>query len=237
VSSDRLLARAAIRRLRSGIVPDWEIARLSVAYAPIRGDIDGALGTIKEGKTPNPLFVRGEWGTGKTHFLTYVRAAASAASIASACVDLNARSAALNYPQRFYPVAAETLKAGGELGLKAVIASVLRDAARRALLREQRGWNSHWWTIRSLLDATEQSGFADVWDHWVWTYLLGADIASSDYTYKRREAASRFGALAEMMRASGLGGLVVQRSRPAVPHATSLVHLRSDGTLRQGTQE
>jgi hypothetical protein len=209
LSSDGLLARAAIRRLRSGIVPDWAIARLSVAYGSIRHDIVAGLTCVKEGKVASPLFVRGEWGTGKTHFLTYVRTAASAASIASAWVDLNARSAALNYPQRFYPIVAETMRAGGDLGIKAIIAPALRDAARRALLKERRGWHSHWWTIGSLLEATEESGFADVWDHWAWTYLLGADIASSTYTYKRQEAASRFGALAEMMRAVGLGGLVL----------------------------
>lgn len=203
------LARSAVRRLRSGIVPDWELERLSVAYGSIQEEVEGGLAALQKGQARGPLFVRGEWGTGKTHLLTYMRTAASRASIASAWVDLNARSTALNYPQRFYPVMAETLKAGNDLGLKAILSEVLRDPVRRDVLKQRKDLHLLWWTIRRLLQDTEQSGFADLAGHWAWTYLLGGDISSMDYAYKRREAVSRFELLAVIMRAIGLGGLVL----------------------------
>lgn len=209
VGPTNALARAAVRRLRSGIVPVWEIERLSVAYTSVKRNTNAGLCALRDRSVSKPLFVRGEWGAGKTHLLTHIRAAALLAGIASAKVDLNARSAALNYPQRFYPVIAKTLRAGDDIGLKAILTFALRDRAKRTYLQRGHDFLDLQWPISCLLQDIDEGGFSDLSDHWAWTVLLGGDICSSDYAYRRRQTTDRLGALGQVMRSIGLGGLVL----------------------------
>lgn len=60
--------RAAIRRLRRGIVPTSHILRLSVGLEPNLLTIAGELKRLTGGKS-RACFIQGEWGAGKTHLL------------------------------------------------------------------------------------------------------------------------------------------------------------------------
>jgi hypothetical protein len=204
--------RAAIRRLRAGVVPPWELERLSVGYDSIRSTINAALGALKQRKQPEPLFVRGEWGTGKTHCLSVIRASADHELIPNATVDLNGRSGALNYPQRFYGNLVETLRLQTRLGLRSVLLAVLQNEAKRsglASFANSSAAGSLAAPLRSLI-AKHESGEALMADEdRAWFSLTGGDIAWADYAYKRTEALSRIAVLARLCVAVGLGGLVV----------------------------
>ncbi len=69
----------------------------------------GHLEVLASGKRSPPIFVRGEWGTGKTHLLSYIRTAASSRGLAGSKIDLNAHTAPLGHPQRFYKIMANLM--------------------------------------------------------------------------------------------------------------------------------
>src|SRR5438105_15709068 len=120
--------RAAVRRLRAGIVPSADLAGMSVAYGTVDSLVADRLAALSRGQPAQPLFVKGEWGSGKSHLLSFVRAAASAKSVPASLIDLNARSAALNYPQRIYSILVENLRCGGDaIGLRGVMLKWLED--------------------------------------------------------------------------------------------------------------
>ena len=85
------LARAAIRRLRTGVVPNWELAHLSVGYDRVKTLVEQSLGALGRDGKSSPLFARGEWGTGKSHFLSYVGTTAAAAGGSPARTDRSQR--------------------------------------------------------------------------------------------------------------------------------------------------
>ena len=204
--------RAAIRRLRAGVVPTWELERLSVGYDGVRRQVSTALHATRSGGHAQPLFVRGEWGTGKSHFLAYVRSASDAYGLPNAKVELNARFAALNYPQRFYRGLAETLRLQARVGLQALILALLSDPSKRPKLasfarsdaaRHLKG------PLSTLISRAERGEQFEVVDDPAWFTLMGGDIAWADYSYKRDEALERLSTLGQLFAAVGLGGLVL----------------------------
>jgi len=202
-------ARAAVRCLRAGIVPHSEIDQLSGAYDSIRRITERSLLSLRSSGQGKTLLVRGEWGSGKTHFLSYLRAAAAKYSISTATIILNARSTPLNYPQRIYPVIAETLRVGEDVGLKAILTRALRRLESNTDIERALASHEYFGPIRHLVRATREEAFHEIGGHWCWTPLLGADIAAMDYAYKREQALARLGALGILLRALGFGGLVL----------------------------
>src|SRR5207245_215017 len=79
------------------------------------------------GKRQDPQFVHGEWGSGKSHFLRYCRMLAADVGLPVACVSLNARTVALNHPQRIYGELAAALSVGRICGLRAVMNSLMTN--------------------------------------------------------------------------------------------------------------
>jgi bacteriophage exclusion system BrxC/D-like protein len=208
-----MTGRATIRRLRSGIVPISELERLSVGYDAIAERVTSQLVSLSRGEEIPPLFVRGEWGSGKSHFLGYVRMVADAWKIPAATVEVNARSAALNYPQRLYPLVAENLRYGEDVvGLRGLVMEWLSDvgaSARLARAAENRALGPIAGAIRSLrwrYDNGDRVAFDDYGD---WSTLLGADLRWADYAYKRAQALSRLGELGMLFRDLGAGGMVL----------------------------
>jgi len=204
--------RAAIRRLRAGVVPTWELERLSVGYDGVRAQVTTALRATRSGSHAQPLFVRGEWGTGKSHFLAYVRSASDAHGIPNAKVELNARFSALNYPQRFYRGLAETLRLQARSGLQALILALLNDPSKRAKLAAFARSDAarHLKTpLSALVSRSERGEQFELVDDPVWFMLMGGDIAWADYPYKRNEALERMSVLGRLFAAVGLGGLVL----------------------------
>src|SRR2546430_1507678 len=99
--SASVIGRAALRRLRSGIVASSHLRSLSVgADSSIRAM--RVLTHMLRAGTSKACFVHGEWGSGKTHLLALIRQVCLEEGYAVAYLNLNGNSAALNHPQRFY---------------------------------------------------------------------------------------------------------------------------------------
>ena len=127
--------RSAIRLLRTGIVPLSALDSLSVGYDRIRSDFTAGLETFLSGSPQTPRFVNGEWGTGKSHFLSYCRMLATRAGVPTAYVSLNARTVPLNYPQRIYSEIAAGLRVGPVAGLRPLLHSLLVAPSTRSKLK------------------------------------------------------------------------------------------------------
>lgn len=207
------LARASVRRLRVGVVAEWDMERLSVGYETIRYVVSENLDALKASVPVCPTWVRGEWGSGKTHFLAYVRAVAAQRGIPSALVSLNAHGSALNHPQRFYPKLVDQVRLGQEVhGLRGLVLRLLEsDHTRRALGEFARSRESGDLSrpLGELCALWETGDHLDVNGHWSFTVLLGADLSWADYGYKRAQAIDRIAAVGLMLRAVGLGGLAM----------------------------
>jgi hypothetical protein len=207
-----MLARAAIRRLRTGLVPYWELERLSVGYGKIKQVVNEGFDALQSGGSPDPLFIRGEWGTGKTHFLSFARGVAKSRDFPAARVDLNARSAALNYPQRFYSSIAETVSTSQHEGLRAVLGHLLNDAAARARVRtfaDSGKAGDLYGPLHVLCSRYERGENLELMDDPAWGTLYGTDLSWADYSYKREQATARIGSLGRLFAAVGMDGLVV----------------------------
>jgi hypothetical protein len=205
------LARAAIRRLRTGVVPNWEIANLSIGYDQVKRIVDQSLSELERERKSTPLFARGEWGTGKTHFLSYVGTTAAEKWIASARIDLNARAVALSHPQRFLPIIADSIHAGAHFGVHDLIPRLISITEVRQRMYEfaKTLEADVSWAIRTLCDEFEESGALGLANHVAWAILRGADLNWSDDATKREIALARIATLARMFQAIGLKGLVL----------------------------
>lgn len=204
--------RAAIRRLRAGVVPSWVLERLSVAYEQIKKVVDQSLERVLAQKQIGPVFVEGEWGVGKTHLLSYVQASARTLGVPCALINLDAYSSALNYPQRFYATIVERLALEGHHGLKAILTHLACDERTRPLLyafAESPESGDLSYALSALCHSAQKGEEAVADEQYSWNVLLGLDVNWSTYGYKRRAALARISALARMFGAIGLGGLVV----------------------------
>jgi hypothetical protein len=172
--------------------------------------VDESLNVLSsKGRCP-PLFVSGEWGTGKSHMLKFIRGVAAHRGVAHVRVDLNARGEPLNYPQRFYPWLAGSLCLDSARGVRSIVEAAFADPLRRdALLRFS--WANESGrlgvALRSIILTSRESGSDMLVDHSEWDVVLGADLASFDY--KRTKALERMAALAKLLRTVGGAGLVV----------------------------
>jgi P-loop Domain of unknown function (DUF2791) len=206
------LARAAIRRLRTGVVPNWELAHFSVGYDPVKKLVEQSLGALGRDGKSSPLFARGEWGTGKSHFLSYVGTTAAEQWFASARIDLNARGVALSHPQRFLPIIADSIHAGDHVGVQDLIPRLIKIAELRErmyVFSETAEAGDVGWAVRTLCDEFQDCGALGLANHAAWAILCGADLSWSDDAAKREKALSRIAALARLCHAIGLKGLVL----------------------------
>lgn len=205
-------AKAAVRRLRAGVVPSSQLTRLSVGCEAIHALAEKALLALLDGETVFPTFVSGEWGTGKSHVLSYVRLLAASTGITTAAIDLNARAAALNYPQRLLAIVTRSVRVGDRIGLRDILMDVLADETGRARFAAFIAENTESdlaLALSSLLRAAERNASIDTLDHPAWRILAGVDLSWSDHSTKREKALDRFETLAALFRALGLGGLVL----------------------------
>lgn len=204
------LGRSAIRRLRSGIVPPESLHELSVGYESITSLIDNSLNALSAKGRCAPLFVRGEWGTGKSHMLEFVRTAAARRGIAHVRVDLNARANPLNYPQRFYPWIAESVALGSERGIRAIVQWAFVDEYRRKALL-QFAWATESGVLgaalKSIILASRELHSDVLVDDPGWKVVCGTDLAP--YDWKRPKALERAVLLSRLLRTLGGAGLVI----------------------------
>lgn len=204
------LSRSAIRRLRAGIVPPDSLEELSVGYEAVTSVIDESLNALSAKGRCAPLFVRGEWGTGKSHMLEFVRTAAARRRIAHVRVDLNARASPLNYPQRFYPWIAQSVAFGAERGIRSIVERAFVDESRRKALL-QFAWAAESGALgaalKSIILASRELHSDVLVDGPGWDVVGGVDLAPFDY--KRLKALERIAMLARLLRALGGKGLVI----------------------------
>lgn len=203
-------ARASIRRLRSGVVPIDDLDALSVGYDDVRAMVEDSFTALRLKGRCAPLFVRGEWGTGKSHLLEFIRGAAIGHGIAHVRVDLNARGAPLNYPQRFYPWIVESICLKQARGLRTIVEDAFAHRERRdGLLRY--AWAAESGplgaALRSIVLASREIGDEVLVDHPAWDVVLGADLAPFDH--KRTKTLERLAAVARLLRSVGGAGLVI----------------------------
>ncbi len=205
-------ARAAVRRLRSGVVPLWTIDKLSVGYANPRRRLNVAVDALLNGVDAEPVFVRGEWGTGKSHLLMFARGAAAARGVPSTSVDLNARSVALSHATRFYLPAVENITHDGQRGLQAVLIPHLNDSVARESIEEfalDGECADLDWPLLEVCRAHRKGELLGEYYQAAWRVLLGGDLSWADYSYKRVRALARIQALGGLFAALGMGGLAI----------------------------
>lgn len=201
--------RASIRSLRTGVVPEWELRRLSVAYEEFSHQLTALLEPLAQSGECAPLFVRGEWGTGKTHLLSYLKTMATSQGFAHVTVTLNPRSAALNYPQRFYPLMSETVTFAGVRGLRSILRMALQDREiRRAIqaFAETPAAQPIGAALRVICAQYKLSEGSDFGDEAAWDILLGADLAWS--SAKRLKAFARIASFTTLLKIVGAHGTV-----------------------------
>jgi hypothetical protein len=205
-------ARAAIRRLRAGIVPTWALDRLSVGYEHVRELADQSLEKTLSGKRVDPLFVCGEWGIGKTHLLSFVRASAGQLGVPCALVTLDATLFSLNHPQRLYAAIGERLVLEQYVGLRSILTHFLSDTRSRSDLIAFTDSGVPYdlaYCLRTLCEAGARGESALLDEEYAWSVPLGLDLRWADYTYKRKAALSRLAALVKMFNYLGFGGIVL----------------------------
>src|SRR5262249_27903930 len=189
-----------------------ELAHLSVGYDQVKKLVEDSLAELQQRATCAPLFARGEWGTGKTHFLSYVGTTAAGKWFASARIDLNARGVALSHPQRFLPIIADNIRAGDHIGIHDLIPRLIHIEELRQRMYAFAGTaeaGDVGSAVRTLCDEFEDSGALGLANHAAWAVLRGSDLSWSDDPTKREKALSRIAALAGLCQAIGLKGLVL----------------------------
>lgn len=201
----RLADRRAIRSLRVGVVPSTHVLRLSVGLDAARDRIDGELNKYREGKQATCL-IQGEWGTGKSNLLSYIREYAAARNYAVAYINLNGYSTPINHPQRFYHKIAADLRVPGttDRGLAFLLDMSQHTSVRMAAMN----WAERGRARSEFCEALclYYSGDREKGLH----ILLGNDLSWADYQYKKEKALSRINDLGLFLKNIGVAGLIVQ---------------------------
>lgn len=201
-------SRAAVRRLRRGVVASSHIRRLSVGLDRQILEIQKQLRFLRLGSA-QACFVEGEWGTGKSHLLALTAQLAIETQTPVAYLNLNGQNAALNHPQRFYHLlAARVNTAQCASGVSELIHWIYTDHALKAKLLEWAMINDRTselaWAVKTLLNSNTTDGSLSM------SILLGTDLAWADYGYKREKAIKRIADLGHCLSHCGLSGLVLE---------------------------
>lgn len=204
-------ARPAIRSLRTGIVPVAAVQVLSVGYTRLRSELAAGLDGFLGGAKQKPIFIVGEWGTGKSHTLIYCQSVAASVGLPTCVISLNARTVPLNHPQRIYGEIAASIRVGGVVGVRPLLHSVLTDTTLRSKLRHhivsgRAGVLT--WPLSVLVDYYERNEILNPRLEFAWSFLLGEDLGWADYGYKRDQALNRIESLGESLRAINGGGFM-----------------------------
>jgi hypothetical protein len=201
-----------VRLLRTGIVPGSAIEDLSVGYVSIRTTIYSDLDRFLKGKHQNPVFVHGEWGTGKSHLLNYFRMLATHIGLPTALVSLNPRTLPLNYPQRLYCEIVASIRTDRVAGLRPLLEEVMNDPDERLKMKHHlvsSSTSSFSSSLFSLIDHHNRHDALNPRLEAAWSYILGEDLGWADYPYKREQALNRLDELAACFRAINGAGLLV----------------------------
>lgn len=204
--------RSALRVLRAGSVPDEGIRHLTVGADDLIGRIRTSLASLSRKEAPSPLFLNGEWGSGKTHSIRLIRVLALQSEFATMEAVLNARTCPPNYPQRMFPILARNMAFGDDHGIRSVLPSLLGDDKKAGIALATTGDKAHAdisqaaSTLRALSSRGET---ALMRTSTAWRILTGTDIAHSDYSYRRTKALLRLHWTTAFVRSLGAKGTVL----------------------------
>lgn len=197
--------RRAIRSLKVGVVPPTHVLALTVGAGPLRTFIDQEVRAQAAGKK-RPLIVLGEWGSGKSNLLCYLREYCIKNNHPVSYINLNGRSSALNHPQRFYHRVASDMRLpdGHGRGIPALL---------QLLMNEKNRQSSAKWISKNLRNNSELARALYLLfngDLSKLQVLMGNDIAWGSYPYQRAKAMRRLSDLGGLVKAIGMKGLMVQ---------------------------
>lgn len=205
------VARPAIRSLRTGIVPAAAVQILSVGYSRLRSDISTGIQGFLRGTQQQPIFIEGEWGTGKSHALAFCQSLAVSAGLPAALVSLNARTVPLNHPQRIYGEVAASIRIGAVVGIRALLHSILTNVVLRSKVARHASSGLAGvlgWPLSVLVDHYERKDILNPRLEFAWSILLGEDLGWADYAYKRDQALDRIESLGECLRSVNGAGFM-----------------------------
>ena len=198
--------RNAIRSLRVGIVPYSHVLNLTVGFDPHHETLDKEFRRLKKG-FPRPFVIGGEWGSGKTNLLCYISEYALKQKVAVAYINLNGRSAAINYPQKLYHRIVADIRLPGleDNGITRLLGSIKKDSL---LERKTSEWVSSLGCHSELAQAL--GSFINEDYHWSFQVILGSDLSWAEYRYKKEKAIKRLDDLGSYLKYLGYAGLMIQ---------------------------
>jgi len=198
--------RKAIRSLRVGIVPSSHVLDLTVGIQALKSKLDHKIERIEKTK-PKPIIIKGEWGTGKTNLLSYLREYALTKQIVVTHVNLDGRSAAANHPQRYYHRIIRELRLPGAKGKG--LPSFLNMLFNSETLQKR--------TIKWFNSNFHKSELARGF-YWLFNgdadyaiqIILGTDISFADYNYLKVKCIKRIAEWGKYFKFAGFKGFMIQ---------------------------
>jgi hypothetical protein len=193
-----LAARKAVRSLRVGIVPSSHVLDITVGIESVRDMIDRQVDEAAHGRQKSAV-VTGEWGTGKSNLLSYLREYVIRQGMAVAYLNLNGYNAAINHPQRFYHRIIMTLRVSG--AINGGFYQILAAAKSSPWVSANKYHSELAWAISQFFDGDQQAAVKILW---------GTDLYWSDYGYKKQKAITRINDLGAYLKSVGFKGMMVE---------------------------
>ena len=201
-----LSARRAIRSLRVGVVPSSHVIPLSVGISSVQKKLDSQIGRIGN-NSHNPIVIRGEWGSGKSNLLCFMREYGLENKMAVAYLNLNGRSAAVNHPQRYYHRIMTDMRFPNSdaKGIINLLRSMKDSTFKGEALKKIANYKS-----RNSEIATALRLYFEGHEDYAIQILLGSDLYWASYDYKKRKALERLNDMGEFLQCLGYSGLMIQ---------------------------
>ncbi|MEO0075190.1 MAG: BREX system ATP-binding domain-containing protein [candidate division WOR-3 bacterium] len=171
----KLKAHRMIEAFRLGIVPTQDVSDFTFGRERETNIIANALTSLSEGKGGS-MIIEGEYGTGKSHLLEYIRAIALKKNFVVSSVALSTQETIPSRPKlvyrelltnlRFYPQLPQTNQNTPELGFR----DLLRAAAKQFQPPHYLGIKEHIFfapVLKRLNKIDDQSPKAEVFWQWI----------------------------------------------------------------------
>jgi hypothetical protein len=237
--------RRALRSLRSGIVPTTHVTELIVGVSKLQTVLEAQTKCTHNGHF-EPIVITGDWGTGKSTLLNFIRAHLLKCNFVVSYICLNGRSTPANHPQRFFHRIASNLyfpdsEIKGVMGML----GILKNSPERKALADK--WIS---------DNFQVSEFArGLYYYLNMNYESSIRIISGtdlyDWDYKKLKAIKRINDLGSFLINLGYKGFIVQfdeletitqlwnslSRRSAYRHLNYLVKLNNIGFTLASTEK
>jgi hypothetical protein len=192
-------ARRILRTLRQGTVSPESVATITVGLERTLDSIDSELDAFqRKGSNHRPLFIEGDWGSGKSHLSMACRRCLAGRQLPwlYQCVDGKGNS--LSHFNRCVGKWLESIRIADVHGLRAGIESEVLQKARVKEWAEA-NYSDFTYGILGALDGLESG----------WLRALGHLCAIPDASYQKDRALEIFLSAAEMVRQVGGSGIVL----------------------------